>query len=765
MATITNGWYKGSIPFYEITEVSVATTGSGSESWETDGVMCYRSGTKVTIVCNSLTAIGEKAFFKFLALKKISGLGSVTTIGAYAFCYTPNLASIDIVPDNLTSIGASAFRMSSAEDGLDLSSVSLSIVGDMATRHKRWGADGLAAVKAVPFCQDIYMEVPNMDSQRAYPDIQYGTKDGEPLSVSESGCSALACYHIWNAMFAGTDKQYDNWLDWYNNVVNEDGTYASSNVFDGNVTPRLVSKIGWSTSGKISVDSATQLQTILNNLQKRYPTYISMHSVNVPSSYHAVAVVGCDMDSHKLAVVDSSVLEDRGVVSWVAFEDIFVGGTSEYDGVMPFAFNFPVLAPNTTWYKGTVSRSTITEVNIVDDYTATGSENESWNADVNNSGSIKCYRTGTVVTIAGNGSGKITLNTDSSQMFSGAETVTRFGSLRVIHGGNILDTSVATNMEKMFSYCLSLESIDVRNWATVNVTTMDIMFQNCKSLKSLDVRNWYTGNVTTMVAMFNMGSGNYNNSMTTLDVQNWDTSNVTSMQNMFANCLALEVLDVSRWKTGAVTNMSKAFANCASLRTLDVSRWDTSSCTTMGYMFSIDPKAEEYGYYSGRLQNLDVSNWDTSKVTSMCAMFQLQDEIREMDFGNWDTGNVADFTNMLNKTYGLKKITVGEKFTFSGNGATGSKAFRIDATDPSYIAGANGNWYDVNGNVIAPSAIPDKTFGVYYATPAIAEEDANEMVLVKKGNLMKVAAAIRTKTGNTKGYTLEEFASAITESL
>lgn len=40
----------------------------------------------------------------------------------------------------------------------------------------------------------------------------------------------------------------------------------------------------------------------------------------------------------------------------------------------------PVLAASGSWYKGTTNKYTITEINLVDTYTPTGGETESWDA-------------------------------------------------------------------------------------------------------------------------------------------------------------------------------------------------------------------------------------------------------------------------------------------------------------------------------------------------------------------------------------------------
>ena len=65
------------------------------------------------------------------------------------------------------------------------------------------------------------------------------------------------------------------------------------------------------------------------------------------------------------------------------------------------------LAPNNTWFTqgGTsVTRSSITEINIVDSYIPTGIEIATWDASADKDNSVKCYVTGTKLIIAGNGS-------------------------------------------------------------------------------------------------------------------------------------------------------------------------------------------------------------------------------------------------------------------------------------------------------------------------------------------------------------------------
>lgn len=115
--------------------------------------------------------------------------------------------------------------------------------------------------------------------------------------------------------------------------------------------------------------------------------------------------------------------------------------------------------------------------------------------------------------------------------------------------------------------------------------------------------------------------------------------------------------------------------------------------------------------------------------------------------------------------YNLRKITLGENFSRDAFDIVTNPNYTANLPTPSadYIEGANGNWYDIDGNSYAPDDVPNESFGVYYATPALATDDANQMVLIKKGSLMKTAIAIRERAGTNIGYAPAEFADAILE--
>ena len=338
----------------------------------------------------------------------------------------------------------------------------------------------------------------------------------------------------------------------------------------------------------------------------------------------------------------------------------------------------PVLAAGNTWYKSSQNQKTITKISIVDEYTPTGSENESWDASAKRDKSVMAYRTGTEIVIAGTGFGKIYANEDSSYAFSHSKYSNQFRELTTIDGMELLDTSRTTDMRSMFYGCEKLTSLDVSKWNTSRVTDMSLMFSSCESLAGLDVSNFDTSKVTNMGNMFfycskltsldvtkfdtsqvtNMG-GMFKmcSGLASLDVSNFNTSNVTNMADMFYKCYKLTSLDVTKFDTAQVTNMGGMFRMCSGLTSLDVSNFNTSNVTNMGGMFSSEhADGSAYGSSKGcaNLTSLDVTKFDTSQVTNMHSMFNGCEKLTSLDVTKFDTSKV---TNMGSMFAGCKALT------------------------------------------------------------------------------------------------------------
>ena len=232
--------------------------------------------------------------------------------------------------------------------------------------------------------------------------------------------------------------------------------------------------------------------------------------------------------------------------------------------------------------------------------------------------------------------------------------------LETITGLEYLNTEKVTDMNSMFSNCLSLTSLDVTHFNTANVTDMGHMFYRCSSLTSLDVTHFNTAKVKYMSNMFSSCS-----SLTSLDVTYFNTAKVTNMRNMFSGCQALTSLDVTNFNTANVTNMSYMFSNCSALLSLDVANFNTANVTDMSYMFA----------NCLALTSLYLTNFNTEKVTNMEKMFSSCKALTTIYASSkFVTTQVSNSSGMFNKCEKLK----GEVVEWTNDKATDKTFAKIE---------------------------------------------------------------------------------------
>lgn len=323
----------------------------------------------------------------------------------------------------------------------------------------------------------------------------------------------------------------------------------------------------------------------------------------------------------------------------------------------------PILAAQNAWWTSTnsaVTRADITEIEINDSYTPDASitVTDSWDASAAKDGSVMCYVVGTKLIIAGNGSGCVYLNENSSRCFGdwpaylGGEG-NSFGNVLTFSGMHILDASKCNNMNSMFYDMKKVTSLGVRTWDVSNVLNMANMFTNCSALQDIDVSLWDTGSVTNASGMFGQCYALVN-----IDVSNWDTSKMTNLPS-FGNCTSLKNIDVSKWNTSNVTNFSSIFTACP-IESINISTWDMSKATNTKYMFERCSELKSITFPSNfdftkvqsalsmfdectLLSDLDVSNWNPSSCTDMSFMFYSCSSLGEIDVSNWDVSKVTNF--------------------------------------------------------------------------------------------------------------------------
>ena len=195
--------------------------------------------------------------------------------------------------------------------------------------------------------------------------------------------------------------------------------------------------------------------------------------------------------------------------------------------------------------------------------------------------------------------------------------------------------------------------------------------------------------------------------MKTAEVSKLDMSKCQTISCMFSDCTSLETLDLSAWDTRSLTSMNQAFQNCTSLTKLNVSGWDVSKVTNMTLSFAEDRT----------LSSLDLSTWDNSAVTSMKDVFSMMDSLNE--------------------------VSLGSKFKF-----VGTSPFLPDQT--GHVAGADGKWYDTDGNGYAPADIPSNKAMTYTAVApktafAVYSADDQSLNFYKRSGVPAVGDTFESK--------------------
>lgn len=333
----------------------------------------------------------------------------------------------------------------------------------------------------------------------------------------------------------------------------------------------------------------------------------------------------------------------------------------------------PVLAVRQSWYTQggtTVDPSSITSIAMVDTYNPSFFL-EKWDASEGEKGTIYAYLEDDglnnnpatyKLTIAGNGYGKILANTDSSRAFydfNNATSITGFTS----SGSAFFDTSNAKIMDRMFSHCEKVTSLDVSKFNTTNATHFYGMFECCYALTSLDVSNFNTAQAIDLGSMFH-----YCSALPSIDVTGFDTSKNERFSRMFAYCENLTNVDVTGFDTSNATSLEGMFMYCSKLTELDVTNFDTANIVDFSNMFD----------HCTNITSLDVTNFDTTNATSFNSMFQACEKLTELDVANFDTAMANDFQGMFAHCKGLTNLDVT---TFVTSNATNMSGLFYDCTN------------------------------------------------------------------------------------
>ncbi len=160
-----------------------------------------------------------------------------------------------------------------------------------------------------------------------------------------------------------------------------------------------------------------------------------------------------------------------------------------------------------------------------------------------------------------------------------------------------------------------------------------------------------------------------------------------------------ESFDLSKLSTTNVTNMRRMFLGCESLTSLDLSSFDTSNTTDMDSLFG----------NCRSLTSLDLSSFNTGRAANINNMFRGCTALTALDLSSFDLGSVTSMSHVFYGCTALQKVTFGENWEWVGTNGY------LPVPDGSFISGADGKWYDPEGNGYAPADIPSNKAMTYTA--------------------------------------------------
>ena len=234
--------------------------------------------------------------------------------------------------------------------------------------------------------------------------------------------------------------------------------------------------------------------------------------------------------------------------------------------------NSSVLKEADTWYEGSVSKASITQIIISKEIPEFYSE--CWDGSISGNGCVMIYRDGAELYIVCGENG-VQANRNSKNLFAG------FTSLKEIVGLEYFSTANVEEFEAAFENCKSLTEMDLSQFDLKYVVSLRGLFKGCSSLTSVTLPS-NLGVSATGGRMYILQSLFEDcKSLAAVDIS-MIPGNRANISNMFKDCTALTTV-----KLGAITVTAAAntFYHCGKLTTVELSGTDFSMCDTMAQMF------------------------------------------------------------------------------------------------------------------------------------------------------------------------------------
>ncbi|WP_028329732.1 BspA family leucine-rich repeat surface protein [Brachyspira alvinipulli] len=199
-----------------------------------------------------------------------------------------------------------------------------------------------------------------------------------------------------------------------------------------------------------------------------------------------------------------------------------------------------------------------------------------------------------------------------------------------------VDTSLITDMSKLFHESKRKDFEGIEDWDVSNVTNMDMMFaymdyhmmgRYSRTDFDPDLSNWNVSKVKSMNNMFAYCS-NFDQPL-----DNWDVSNVEDMAFMFYGAKEFNQ-PLNSWNVSKVKDMRGMFQHCEFFNQ-PLDKWDTSNVEDMSCMFA----------WAKRF-NKSLNTWNTSKVKDLSTMFRYCHAFNQ-PLNDWDVSNVTNMEDLF----------------------------------------------------------------------------------------------------------------------
>ena len=294
-------------------------------------------GCKNTLIPNSVTAIGNYAFYDRTDMTSITIPNSVTSIGAYAFFFCKGLTSITI-PNSVTSIGSHAFDCCSALTNITIPN-SVTSIGVSAFSYCR-SLTSITIPKSVTYIgKDAFYTDSDMES--------IIVESGNNYYDSRDNCNAIIETST-NTLIVGCK----------NTLIPNSVTAIGRSAFTGcncngltSITiPNSVTSIGeyafWKCNGLTSIDIPNSV-TIIGDEAFRYCDNLTVVKVGMASPVAITEEVFSNRANATLYVPKGSKAAYEIADYWKEFKEIVEVSSAVDDSNSLYADNITALIGNT----------------------------------------------------------------------------------------------------------------------------------------------------------------------------------------------------------------------------------------------------------------------------------------------------------------------------------------------------------------------------------------------------------------------------------